>query len=294
MITGSLKKDLGDAGGRQNTDDAIAVWLRRIGRTPLLSKDREFELSRLAVQGCQKSKQCLVEANLRLVVSIAKRFVGRGLSLGDLIQEGNVGLIRAVDKFDPDKGFRFSTYATWWIRQSISRSIFDQGRTIRVPVHLAESIGKLARVAARLHQELGREATHEEIAFEMGCSSGRVRALLRVTSDPISLDSPVGDGHDGVLSDLLEDSSNETGLEIAIWNLMRNRIVAALDVLTDKEREIILMRYGLMDGNAYTLEDVAAHYGLTRERIRQIEQKGLRKLKSPLLNKQLREIMLEN
>ena len=293
MISTSFKRDWADEASRGGSDDAIAVWLRRIGRTPLLSKEKELELSRLAVLGCSRSKQLLVEANLRLVVSIAKRFVGRGLSLGDLIQEGNVGLIRAVDKFDPEKGFRFSTYATWWIRQSISRSIFDQGRTIRVPIHLAESIARLSRVAARIQQEVGRDASHEEIAEGMGCSVARVKALLRVISDPVSLDTPAGEGSDGALYEFIEDRVESPAIEAAIRSLMRQRIEEALGTLQEKEREIILMRYGLIDGVAYTLEEVAIYFGLTRERIRQIEHKGLRKLKTPALNKQLREILLD-
>ena len=203
MISTSFKRDWGSEASRGGSDDAIAVWLKRCGRTPLLSKEREIELSKRAALGCVHSKQCLVEANLRLVVSIAKRFVGRGLSLGDLIQEGNLGLMRAVDKFDPEKGFRFSTYATWWIRQSIARSIFDQGRTIRVPIHLAESIARMGKIAARIYQEEGREATHIEIAAELGCCPGRIAALLKVTSDPMSLDTPVGECHEGAHYDLI-------------------------------------------------------------------------------------------
>ncbi len=294
MIANPVKREWVDDGSRGGSEDAISVWLRRIGRTPLLSREQEMVLANKILLGSESAKTELVEANLRLVVSIAKRFTGRGLSLGDLIQEGNLGLIRAVEKFDPERGFRFSTYATWWIRQSISRAIFDQGRTIRVPVHLAEAIAKLGRVTARMHQELGREPSLLELSQEMGCPANRIRSLLRVTSDPISLDSPVGDGHDGVLSELIEDRTSAPMIEAALRNLMRSRIEEALSNLTEREREIIFMRYGLSDGTPYTLEDVATHFGLTRERIRQIEQKGLRKLKTPVLARRMREILMES
>ncbi|MBL8059644.1 MAG: sigma-70 family RNA polymerase sigma factor [Chthonomonas sp.] len=293
MLSASVNGTSGFDSSRTDPEDGIAIWLRRIGRTPLLTKDQEIELSRLASGGCKQARQSLVEANLRLVVSIAKRFTGRGLSMGDLIQEGNVGLIKAVERYDPEKGFRFSTYATWWIRQSISRAIFDQGRTIRVPVHLSEAIAKLARIAARLHQELGREALADELALAMDCSVSRVRALLRVTSDPISLDMPAGEGFDGAMYEFIEDRASDHDAEGAIRNLMRKRIEEALQTLHPKEREIILMRYGLTDGIAHALDEVAQHFGLTRERIRQIEQKGLRKLKSPVMSQQLRQIMMD-
>lgn len=288
-----VKDFLGHQSSRGELEDSIAIWLRRIGRTPLLTREQEVELSRLASEGCTESRKTLVEANLRLVVSIAKRFTGRGLSMGDLIQEGNVGLIRAVEKYDPEKGFRFSTYATWWIRQGISRAIFDQGRTIRVPVHLAEAIAKLSRICARMHQELGREARVDELAVAMNCSVARVRALLRVTSDPISLDTPAGEGQEGALYELIEDRAADPEAEGAIRNLMRKRIEDALESLSPKEREIILMRYGLADGIPRRMDEVAAHFGITRERIRQIEQKGLRKLRSPLMSQQLRQLLLD-
>lgn len=278
---------------RSGSEDAVTVWLRRIGKTPLLNREQEFELAKQVAHGSRAAKQELVEANLRLVVSIAKRFAGRGLSLVDLIQEGNMGLIRAVEKFDPEKGFRFSTYATWWIRQAISRAICDQGRTIRVPIHLSETIAKLVRVTGKLQQQLGREPSSQELATAMGCSVARVRSLQRVTSDPISLDSPIGEGQDGALGELLEDKTESPMAEKAIRNLMRARISDALGSLDERERETIVMRYGLSDGVVYTLEDVANHFGCTRERIRQIEQRALRKLKSPAASKQLREIMVD-
>lgn len=293
MISASVKRAQGFQGSRGDLEDDIAIWLRRIGRTPLLTKDQECDLARQACNGCQSARDALVEANLRLVVSIAKRFTGRGLSLGDLIQEGNLGLIRAVAKYDPQKGFRFSTYATWWIRQSISRSIFDQGRTIRVPVHLSEAIAKLARIGARLQQELGREPLPEELAKEMDCSTSRVRALLRITSDPVSLDVPAGEGFDGAMYEFIEDRAASADAEGAVRGLIRKRIEEALSSLQPREREVILMRYGLTDGLPRHLEEVATHFGLTRERIRQIEQKGLRKLKAPLMIQELRQILLD-
>lgn len=280
--------------GGEGGEDALSVWLSRIGRIPLLTREEEVELSARIKAGCEDSKRRLVEANLRLVVSIAKRFAGRGLPLGDLVQEGNMGLMRAAEKFDPSRGFRFSTYATWWIRQSVSRAVFDQGRTIRVPVHMAESLSKLARCTARLQQALGREPTAQEIAENTGMSVSRVKALIRVISDPISLDAPIGEGFDGELLEVIEDFSQGSSMDAALRNMVRKGVEDALDTLTEKERQVILLRFGLVDGATYTLEDVAAKLGCTRERVRQIEQKGIRKLKQPECMERLKDMLLES
>lgn len=289
------------AGRKQSTadsgevgEDALSVWLSRIGRINLLTAEQEVDLSNRIKAGCEESKRKLVEANLRLVVNIAKRFAGRGLPLGDLVQEGNMGLMRAAEKFDPSRGFRFSTYATWWIRQSVSRAVFDQGRTIRVPVHMAESLTKLARCTARLQQVLGREPSIQEISEGTGLSPARVKALIRVISDPVSLDAPIGDGFDGELLEVLEDPMHSTVMDSALRNMVRRAVEEALDSLVEREREVILLRFGLIDGANYTLEDIAAKMGCTRERIRQIEQKGIRKLKQADSLERLRGMLLES
>jgi RNA polymerase primary sigma factor len=290
----SAGRNRSSSDGGEGGEDALSVWLSRIGRIPLLTREEEVALSDRTKAGCEESKRRLVEANLRLVVNIAKRFAGRGLPLGDLVQEGNMGLIRAAEKFDPTRGFRFSTYATWWIRQSVSRAVFDQGRTIRVPVHMAESLSKLARCTARLQQALGREPTVQEIAENTGMSVARVKALIRVISDPISLDAPIGEGFDGELLEVLEDFSEGSVMDTALRNMVRKGVEEALDTLTEKERQVILLRFGLVDGATYTLEDVATKMGCTRERVRQIEQKGIRKLKQPETMERLKDMLLES
>ncbi len=272
-------------------DDSVRMWLKRIGQIPLLTADDEIVLSLRARAGCDASKQTMIEANLRLVVCIAKRFIGRGLSLQDLIQEGNVGLIRAVDKFDPSRGFRFSTYATWWIRQAISRAVSDQARTIRVPVHTLEAANRLVKMASGLQQELGREATDVEISAALCLPLERVRDLKRAMTEPISLETPVGEHEDNAISDFVQDSGGDNAETCAAAALVRGRIIEVLDTLTEREKGVILLRYGLADGRPYTLEEVAAAFQLTRERVRQIEQTGLRKLKHPSRSGRLKEML---
>lgn len=272
-------------------DDSVRCWLRKIGTIPLLGAEQEVALSRCAQTGCDACKRTMVEANLRLVVSIAKRFLGRGLSMQDLIQEGNVGLIRAVEKFDPARGYRFSTYATWWIRQAISRAVSDQGRTIRVPIHTLEAVNRLARCASSLQQQLGREATDVEIATTLGLTIEKVGELRRAVSEPVSLESRIGESEDSEFGEFLEDQRNETAEASANRSYVRNRINDILDTLTERERGVILLRFGLADGRAYTLEEVATAFQVTRERVRQIEQSSLKKLKHPSRARRLLEVL---
>ncbi len=272
-------------------EDSVRMWLRRIGRIPLLTPEQEVELSRLAQSGSEVCKLAMIEANLRLVVSIAKRFVGRGLSLQDLIQEGNMGLIRAVEKFDYRKGYRFSTYATWWIRQAISRAISDHGRTIRIPVHTLEAVNRLARTANQLQQRFGREPTEGELAEAAGIPPEKVRNFLRALAEPVSLEMPVGDGEDSELVEFVVDRAEENPADAAARAILRSRILDLLDSLGEREREVLAMRYGLFDGRAHTLEEVAAAFQVTRERIRQIEHKCLRKLKHPTRARRLLEVL---
>ncbi|MBX3112148.1 MAG: sigma-70 family RNA polymerase sigma factor [Fimbriimonadaceae bacterium] len=259
------------------------MWLQRIGQIPLLTAEKERDLAQGVAEGSQMCRAMLIEANLRLVVNIAKRFAGRGVSLPDLIQEGNIGLMRAVEKFDHTRGFRFSTYATWWIRQSVSRAVYDQGRTIRVPVHVAEGISKVLKVQGQLAQELGREPTDEEVAVKAGLDLERVRALVQAIPDALSLESPLGEQEEGSLADLVGDRGETFELDFD-----RQTLVDALQGLEPRERELIMLRYGFNDGVPHTLEDVARHLNVTRERVRQIEQKGLKKLKCPTVADALR------
>ena len=272
-------------------DDSVRMWLKRIGRIQLLTAEQEVVLARHAKTGCASCKMMLIEANLRLVVSIAKKFTNRGLSMQDLIQEGNMGLIRAVEKFDADRGFRFSTYATWWIRQAISRAISDHGRTIRVPVHTLEAVNRMMKAANALQQRLGREATSQELSIELGISQDRVQDFLRAISDPLSLETPVGESEDSSLSEFIVDRSQETPADQALRSLIRRRISTILSTLSEREREVITIRFGLEDGQPRTLEEVAKMFQVTRERIRQIEQKALKKLKHPARAKWLQELL---
>jgi len=272
-------------------EDSVRMWLRRIGRTPLLTPEQELELARLAEKGNTVCKFALVEANLRLVVSIAKRFTGRGLSMQDLIQEGNMGLIRAVEKFDYRKGYRFSTYATWWIRQAICRAISDQSRTIRVPVHTLEAVSRLTKAATKLQQSLGRDPTEQEVANELGVPPEKVRDFFRAIAEPISLEMPVGENEDAALGEFIVDHGSQTPADAAVRALIRKRIDDILGTLSQREREVILLRFGLLDGRAHTLEEVAKCFRVTRERIRQIEQKTLKKLKHPARARRLLEVL---
>ena len=272
-------------------EDSVRMWLKRIGRISLLTPEQEVELARHAEAGCAKCKRAMIEANLRLVVSIAKRYLGRGLSMQDLIQEGNMGLIRAVEKFNYRKGYRFSTYATWWIRQAITRAISDHGRTIRVPVHTLEAVNRLVKCAGLLQQQLGREATEIEIGQALGISPEKVRDFLRAVAEPLSLETPVGDNEDAALGEFLEERGRETPQDAAARAFLRRRIADILDTLSEREREVILLRFGLNGGRAHTLEEVARCFQVTRERIRQIEQKSLKKLKHPSRARRLLEVI---
>jgi RNA polymerase primary sigma factor len=262
-------------------DDPVRMYLKEIGRVPLLRKEQEVEYASAIELGDEEARHRLTEANLRLVVSIAKKYMGRGMSFLDLIQEGNLGLIRAVEKFDHRRGFKFSTYATWWIRQAVSRALADQARTIRVPVHMVESINKQIRVSRRLLQELGREPTDEEVGEEMGVTAERVREIIAIARDPISLETPVGTEDDVQLGDFIEDKLAPEPLELASLAMLRSEMEHVLDTLTPRERRVLQLRFGLVDGQQRTLEEVGKRFGVTRERIRQIEAKALRKLRHP-------------
>lgn len=272
-------------------DDSVRMWLQKIGRIPLLTAEQENRIARHANVGCADCKRVLIEANLRLVVSIAKKFVGRGLSMQDLIQEGNMGLIRAVEKFDADRGFRFSTYATWWIRQAISRAISDHGRTIRVPVHTLEAVNRVMRTAHQLQGQLGREPSPAEIGEVLGISADRVVDFMRAIHEPLSLETPVGESEDASLGEFLIDRRQETPAESAMRAVIRARLEQVLGTLGDRERDVIMMRYGLLDGQPHTLEEVARCFQVTRERIRQIEQKSLKKLKHPSRSGMLMDLL---
>ncbi len=272
-------------------DDPVRMYLKEIGRVPLLSPEDELELAQRAKNGDENAKRRLAEANLRLVVSIAKRYVGRGMLFLDLIQEGNLGLIKAVEKFDYHKGFKFSTYATWWIRQAITRAIADQARTIRIPVHMVETINKLIRVSRQLLQTLGREPTAEEIAEEMGLPVERVREIIKIAQEPVSLETPIGEEEDSHLGDFIEDQEAPAPADAASFLLLKEQLEEVLDTLTAREEKVLRLRFGLEDGRARTLEEVGQVFGVTRERIRQIEAKALRKLRHPSRSKKLKDYL---
>jgi RNA polymerase primary sigma factor len=272
-------------------DDPVRMYLKEIGRVPLLSAAEEVELARRVEAGDENAKRRLAEANLRLVVSIAKRYVGRGMLFLDLIQEGNLGLIKAVEKFDYLKGYKFSTYATWWIRQAITRAIADQARTIRIPVHMVETINKLIRVSRQLLQSLGREPTAEEIADEMEMSAERVREIIKIAQEPVSLETPIGEEEDSHLGDFIEDQDAPAPAEAASFRLLKEQLEEVLNTLTPREEKVLRLRFGLDDGRARTLEEVGQIFNVTRERIRQIEAKALRKLRHPSRSKKLRDFL---
>ena len=272
-------------------EDPVRMYLKEIGKVPLLSADEEIELAKRMEVGDQEAKKRLAEANLRLVVSIAKRYVGRGMLFLDLIQEGNLGLIKAVEKFDYRKGYKFSTYATWWIRQAITRAIADQARTIRIPVHMVETINKLIRVSRQLLQTYGREPTPEEIAQEMGLSVDKVREIQKIAQEPVSLETPIGEEEDSHLGDFIPDEDVPAPAEAAAFSMLKEQLVEVLDTLTEREQKVLKLRFGLEDGRARTLEEVGKEFEVTRERIRQIEAKALRKLRHPSRSRKLRDYL---
>ena len=272
-------------------DDPVKMYLKDIGRVPLLSADEEVELAKRMAENDAAAKKRLSEANLRLVVSIAKRYVGRGMLFLDLIQEGNLGLMKAVEKFDYQKGFKFSTYATWWIRQSITRAIADQARTIRIPVHMVETINKLTRVQRVLLQEFGREPTPAEIAEKMGVTEDRVREIQKIAQDPVSLETPIGEEEDSHLGDFIEDEKTTTPSDSVAFTMLKEQLLGVLDTLTPREEKVLRLRYGIDDGKPRTLEEVGREFNVTRERIRQIEAKALRKLRHPSRSKKLKDFL---
>lgn len=272
-------------------NDPVRMYLKEIGRVPLLSAEEEIEYAERIEQGDEEAKRRLAEANLRLVVSIAKRYVGRGMLFLDLIQEGNMGLIKAVEKFDYRKGFKFSTYATWWIRQAITRAIADQARTIRIPVHMVETINKLIRVSRQLLQDLGREPLPEEIAEEMNLSTEKVREIMKIAQEPVSLETPIGEEDDSHLGDFIEDQDALAPSDAAAYELLKEQLEDVLDTLTEREENVLRLRFGLDDGRTRTLEEVGKVFGVTRERIRQIEAKALRKLRHPSRSKRLKDFL---
>ncbi|HHU63783.1 MAG TPA: RNA polymerase sigma factor RpoD [Clostridiales bacterium] len=274
-----------------NIDDPVRMYLKEIGKVPLLTAEEEVELAKRMEKGDIEAKRKLAEANLRLVVSIAKRYVGRGMLFLDLIQEGNLGLIKAVEKFDYRKGYKFSTYATWWIRQAITRAIADQARTIRIPVHMVETINKLIRVSRQLLQELGREPQPEEIAKQMGISEEKVREIIKIAQEPVSLETPIGEEEDSHLGDFIPDDDAPAPAEAAAFTLLKEQLLGVLDTLTPREEKVLRLRFGLDDGRARTLEEVGKEFNVTRERIRQIEAKALRKLRHPSRSKKLKDYL---
>lgn len=274
-----------------NIDDHVRMYLKEIGKVPLLTAEEEIELAKRMENGDEEAKRRLAEANLRLVVSIAKRYVGRGMVLLDLIQEGNLGLIKAVEKFDYRKGFKFSTYATWWIRQAITRAIADQARTIRIPVHMVETINKLIRISRQKLQELGREATPEELAECMELPVEKVREIMKIAQEPVSLETPIGEEEDSHLGDFIPDEDIPAPADAAAFTLLKEQLVEVLDTLTEREEKVLRLRFGLDDGRARTLEEVGKDFNVTRERIRQIEAKALRKLRHPTRSKKLKDFL---
>lgn len=274
-------------------NDPVRMYLKEIGRINLLTSDEEFEYAKRAEEGDEEAKRLLAESNLRLVVSIAKRYVGRGMLFLDLIQEGNIGLMKAVDKFDPTKGYKFSTYATWWIRQAITRAIADQARTIRVPVHMVETINKLARVQRQLTQELNREPTDEEIAKRLGITIEKVREVYKISQDPVSLETPIGEEDDSHLGDFIKDERTMGPEEYATIEMLKEELQGVLGTLTEREEKVLRLRFGLDDGQCRTLEEVGQIFGVTRERIRQIEAKALRKLRHPSRSRKLKDFLTD-
>lgn len=291
--TKALEKRLALTTSSINVDDPVRMYLKEIGKVPLLSAEEEVNLAKRIEDGDVQAKQELAEANLRLVVSIAKRYVGRGMLFLDLIQEGNLGLMKAVEKFDYTKGFKFSTYATWWIRQAITRSIADQARTIRIPVHMVETINKLVRIQRQLVQEIGREPTAEEIAVEMGIEVEKVREIMKISQEPVSLETPIGEEEDSSLGDFIPDNDIISPEEAATFYMLREELTEVLSTLTPREESVLRLRFGLDDGRPRTLEEVGTVFDVTRERIRQIEAKALRKLRHPTRSKKLKDFLAE-
>ena len=292
VIKSTGEIEVNDAASRSiPTDDPVRMYFKEIGKVPLLSADEERELAIRIEQGDEEAKKKLCESNLRLVVSIARRYLNRGLSFLDLIQEGNLGLIKAVEKFDYTKGYKFSTYATWWIRQAITRSIADQARTIRIPVHMVETINKLIRISRQLLQEYGREPTSEEIAKEMGISVDKVREIKKISQDPVSLETPIGEEEDSHLGDFIPDEDIPSPVEAAAYSMLQKQLREVLDTLSDREKKVLILRFGLDDGRPRTLEEVGKEFNVTRERIRQIEAKALRKLRHPSRSKKLKDYL---
>lgn len=301
-VTGDIEEDLKEIATKEeeidisvpedmSVDDHVRMYLKEIGKVPLLTSDEEIELAKRMSEGDEAAKRRLTEANLRLVVSIAKRYVGRGMLFLDLIQEGNLGLIKAVEKFDYVKGYKFSTYATWWIRQAITRAIADQARTIRIPVHMVETINKLIRVSRQLLQELGRDPHPEEIANEMNMSVDKVREIMKIAQEPVSLETPIGEEEDSHLGDFIPDDDAPAPSELASFMLLKEQLMSVLDTLTSREEKVLRLRFGLDDGRPRTLEEVGRVFNVTRERIRQIEAKALRKLRHPSRSKKLKDFL---
>ena len=285
----ALKLDIDDASIRM--DDPVRMYLKEIGKIPLLTQEQEQELAQRMAEGSAQARKEMTEANLRLVVSIAKRYLGRGLQLLDLIQEGNLGLLKAVEKFDHTKGYKFSTYATWWIRQAITRAIADQARTIRIPVHMVETINRVIRTAHSMVQDLGRDPTPQELATEMQMELSKVEEILKIAQDPVSLETPIGEEEDSHLGDFIQDEEASQPAEAASFTMLREQLEDVLSTLAPREEQVLRMRFGLTDGKAHTLEEVGKAFDVTRERIRQIESKALRKLRHPSRSKRLRDFL---